>query len=246
MRPETVAEEALFDQSSASGSSVAPAAAQDRVLECKARRAVLGNTPECLADICEEDVHLAAWERQLSPALVEECEAFLNRKGFNSHRLLLPTSKARNLAEALPDIADYPHLRADIELLADMFSCLFEISGIGLRLTTLTDTMCPKFHVDRVPCRLITTYVGAGTEWLPHDSVDRSKLGAGSGGLSDAESGLYPQAQPVQSLATGDVALLKGELWHGNEGAGAVHRSPAVEPGQKRLILTFDFASTDG
>ena len=207
------------------------------------RRAAFGSAPDVLADICEDEIHLAVWQRSLSPALVRDCQAFMDMKGFNSHRMVLPTAKARHLSEVLPGLDGYPHVRADIELLADMYSCLFDLSAIGLRLTTLTDTMCPKFHVDRVPCRLITTYAGAGTEWLPHDYVDRSILGAGSGGLSDAKSGLYPATQPIQSLAAGDVAILKGELWKGNEGAGLVHRSPAIEPGSQRLILTFDFAS---
>ena len=68
------------------------------------------------------------------------------------------------------------------------------------------------------------------------------KLGAGSAGLSDAESGLYPTKDAIQTLAAGDVALLKGESWEGNEGAGLVHRSPAVKSGQQRLLLTLDFA----
>ncbi|KUJ85036.1 hypothetical protein AVO43_03725 [Microbulbifer sp. ZGT114] len=198
-----------------------------------------------LADLCRDSVNLAVWQRRLSQELIAECQGFMQKPGFNSHRLVVPAAMADDLTDLLPSLEDFPLLRADIELLADMFTCLFDISAIGLRLTPLTDTMCPKFHVDRVPCRLITTYVGPGTEWLANDCLDRSKLGAGSTGLSDAESGLYPTTQPVQSLAPGDVALLKGELWEGNEGAGLVHRSPAVPAGQRRLILTFDFASSD-
>jgi len=44
-------------------------------------------------------------------------------------------------------------------------------------------------------------------------------------------------------LLPGDVALLKGELWEGNEGAGMVHRSPSMNPGDRRLLLSFDFLS---
>ncbi|WP_231757349.1 DUF1826 domain-containing protein [Microbulbifer elongatus] len=209
------------------------------------RRTVFTPTPDAFADIYEEDVHLSVWQRQLSPALTAECEAFLDQKGFNSHRLVVPAAKIQNLGDVIPGLDAFPNLCADIELLADMFTCLFDLNAIGIRLSVLSDTMCPRFHVDRVPCRLITTYSGVATEWLPHDQLDRSKLGAGGGGLSDAESGLYPSTQSIQSLAAGEVALLKGELWAGNEGAGLVHRSPAVAPGSQRLILTFDFASSD-
>ena len=80
-------------------------------------------------------------------------------------------------------------------------------------------------------------------EWLADKDVDRSKLGAGNLGKVDAESGLYRSSRDIQQLNQGDVALLKGELWVGNENAGLVHRSPAVADKQPRLMLTLDFIS---
>jgi hypothetical protein len=44
-----------------------------------------------------------------------------------------------------------------------MYQCLFEPEAIGLRIHVLADTMCPRFHVDRVPVRLLCTYRGPGT-----------------------------------------------------------------------------------
>jgi hypothetical protein len=43
----------------------------------------------------------------------------------------------------------------------------------------------------------------------------------------------------IQTLQAGDVALLKGENWQGNEGAGLVHRSPSGQQG--RLLLSLDW-----
>ena len=37
------------------------------------------------------------------------------------------------------------------------------------------------------------------------------------------------------------MALLKGELWANNEGAGLVHRSPQLPIGSRRLLITLDF-----
>jgi len=211
-----------------------------------AHHALLGSTPNTLAGIYQDHVNMAVWERQVDTSLTMECQALLTEKSFTGHRLTLPANKLRHLDKALPDLASYPHLKADIRLLAEMFSCLFGLRAIGLRLTPLTDSMCPKFHVDRVPCRLITTYVGTGTQWLPHESVDRSKLGVGSNGLSEAQSGVYSSPHAIQTLHPGDVALLKGEAWEDNEGAGLVHRSPTVEPGEQRLLLTLDFIESAG
>lgn len=43
-----------------------------------------------------------------------------------------------------------------------------------------------------------------------------------------------------RQLMAGDVALLKGEGWFGNEGCGVVHRSPGVTGGGGRLFLSLD------
>ncbi|MDO6563422.1 DUF1826 domain-containing protein [Amphritea sp. 1_MG-2023] len=49
--------------------------------------------------------------------------------------------------------------------------------------------------------------------------------------------------RPVFSrLSRGDIVLLKGEGWYGNDGLGAVHCSPAISGAEKRLVVTFDFA----
>ena len=154
------------------------------------------------------------------------------------------TSKdiSSNLAGSL-GIENYQALSDNIAEVVDMFCYLFELKRAGIRLMALDKAMCPKFHVDRVPCRLICTYQGKGTEWLPHSSVDRSKLGRGACGLADDESGLYQDSKQINQLSKGDVALLKGENWFGNENAGLVHRSPTLLSGDSRLLLTLDFAT---
>jgi hypothetical protein len=132
-------------------------------------------------------------------------------------------------------------LAEDIAHLVDMFCCLFDLKRGALRMTVLDRAMCPRFHVDRVPCRLVTTYQGIATEWLPHNVADRSKLGTGNMGKPDELSGLFEHISDIQQLKSGDVGLMKGELWHNNEGAGLIHRSPQVPNNTRRLVLTLDF-----
>lgn len=204
------------------------------------RQTPFGPTPNVLADIYHQDVNMATWQRSITSTLTKECETLLEETNFTTNRLTLSISKLDRLGEALTELSDFPNLLEDLQLLIDMFSCLLDLESVGLRLTSMKDAMCPKFHVDRVPCRLITTYSGKGTEWLPHHKIDRRKLGPGSAGLSDIESGLYSSPNDIQTLESGDVAILKGELWEGNEGAGLVHRSPSSNSGTKRLLLTLD------
>ena len=95
---------------------------------------------------------------------------------YETSVIVTPTDAGEKLREAsgakLPsDLVD------DISKLVDMFCYLFDINKTGLRLAVLDRAMCPRFHVDRVPCRLVSTYRGVATDWLSHADVDRTQLG---------------------------------------------------------------------
>ena len=131
----------------------------------------------------------------------------------------------------------------DVLELVDMFCCLFGLQRTGLRLATLNRAMCPRFHVDHVPCRLLKTYTGIATQWIPHERLDRTKLGVNHHYQRDEASGLFQRETDIENLQSGHVALLKGEQWMGNEGAGLVHRSPRLNKGEQRLLLSLDFCT---
>lgn len=203
--------------------------------------AAVGSDPSCLADIYQADTNIAIWRRDLPVSITQTVASFVDANP--SHRTAVSVA-AENAEAVLNDLlgdalgAEITH---DIAELVDMFCLLFNLERAGIRLGVLDSAMCPKFHVDKIPARLVTTYQGVATEWLPNDRVDRSKLGHGSGGLADDQSGLYSQSSDVQCLMSGDVALMKGDTWEGCEGQGLVHRSPDLASGQKRLMLTLDF-----
>lgn len=210
--------------------------------EVKVRRPIQGVEPTVLTNVYEEETNIVIWQRQLSPALQNSVNEFLqSQPGFQTSMTVTPQSVLSTIGEVMGDDGQ-SELSENIAELVDIFCCLFDLRRAGLRLTALDRAMCPKFHVDKVPCRLVTTYQGVATEWLSHKSVNREKLGMGSLGKPDSESGLYQCRQDIQKLSCGDVALLKGELWEGNENAGLVHRSPAVSVNQHRLLLTLDFS----
>ena len=215
---------------------------QDTADEELYRVAASGDTPDVLAEIYQAHINMAVWNRELCASVEEPLPEFLSgNPGFTFATTLTPENASQHLARALGETL--AALRADIADLVDMFCCLFDLNSAGVRLAVLSRAMCPRFHVDKVPCRLVTTYSGVATEWLPHACVNRARLGRGGDGLSDLEAGLYAHEYAVQELSSGDVALLKGELWDGNEGAGLVHRSPDVSAGLSRLVLTLDIAS---
>ncbi|WP_211826045.1 DUF1826 domain-containing protein [Kistimonas asteriae] len=199
-----------------------------------------GNVPTVLADIYQEDINIAIWQRTLTERLKDAVDDFLAANPqFESTMIVSPHNVHAAIGEASRGTVP-TELAGNVAELVDMFCYLFEIKRAGLRLATLHRAMCPRFHVDRVPCRLVTTYCGVATEWLPHHAVNRSKLGSGNNGQPDAVSGLFQKEDDIQQLTCGDVALIKGERWVGNENAGLVHRSPEVPTGEHRLLLTLD------
>ena len=209
-------------------------------IECKEETSA--QEPARLADIYRPEHNIAIWQRSVPLSIARGLAHLLGTgERLAVVQTVTPSTAAEHLLAELPDHYIVHALSQDIAMVVDMFCCLFDLKQAGLRLTSLDRAMCPRFHVDHLPCRLVTTYAGAATEWLANDDVDRTKLGAGSGGLPDDQSGIYSQAGAIRQMAAGDIALLKGSGWEGNEKQGLVHRSPQVSEGEQRLLLTLDF-----
>lgn len=209
----------------------------------RVRQPIIREHPAVLSDIYEGETNIVVWQRQLDADLVEAASVLLQSHPKLQVSMVVTPDNVLNTLCSLHEMNHETNqvLINDIENLVGMFCCLFDLKQVGLRLSVLDRAMCPRFHVDRVPCRLVTTYLGIATDWLAHSDVDRTKLGIPNHGKTDLELGLYESEKSIRQLNAGDVALLKGELWEGNEGAGLVHRSPQVENGTHRLLLTLDF-----
>lgn len=197
--------------------------------------------PTVLADIYQNDINITIWQRTFDADLTGVIGEFIASNPNFSKSISLSPNNAYEKLEFATDGTASKALLENMAELVDMFCCLFDLEEVGLRLAVLNKAMCPRFHVDQVPCRLVTTYHGVATQWLPNYVVDRSKLGRGSNGQPDSASGLYAHEPDIQQMASGDVALLKGESWNGNENAGLVHRSPVTSSDETRLLLTLDF-----
>ena len=208
-----------------------------KLMQNRTRYQHQGSTPETLTKILQDDSNLAVWQRQLPLHISDFAQLLLslNEPLAESLCLELPQEDAEpdltGLASGFRDLEGYEGFVADLKWLVSAFACLLGAKRIGLRLRVLDKAMCPRFHVDHVPVRLITTYAGVGSQWLKEGAMDRQQLG---------QANAEPHAN-IQQLSSGDVALLKGEKWHGNEGFGLIHRSPQPAAGERRLILTLDW-----
>jgi hypothetical protein len=200
-------------------------------------RQTRGQTPLALSDILEDGVNLVLWQRQLPLHIAEFAALVVALDEPLAEALVIELDRedsAPNLQGLAPrcrDLEGYDGFIADVSWLVSAFACLLGARRIGVRLRLLDRAMCPRFHVDHVPVRLITTYAGVGSQWLREGVMDRRRLS-------------QPDAEPtehIEQILCGEVALLKGTKWHGNEDHGLIHRSPALKANERRLILTLDW-----
>ncbi|MEL7447335.1 MAG: DUF1826 domain-containing protein [Pseudomonadota bacterium] len=178
-----------------------------------------------LASILEEDCSLAIWERTPPPDL----QSLLETDPADIRFVASVEAIEPSLQDAL-DGAGYAastasdRLAQDICELTRLYCQTLAISDVEVRLECVTTNSCRKWHSDYVSARLITTYLGDGTDWLDEDDLARLEAGA--------------EPTHIRSLATGDVGLFKGKLAAGKP---AIHRSPPIAGiGQKRLLLVLN------
>jgi hypothetical protein len=209
--------------------------------------ACVGSLPESLLRIREPQRRLAIWERRIPAGIVAWLGRHFRPQDDSGGCSFLPSANPGIALDALLDqilLADglepqsctpFQQWRRD---LLDLIALAKEIAPqtprLMLRLQRLENAGCPLFHVDQVPLRLLCVYVGAGTEWLPEDALDRSRLGTGT-------NASVRDWAAVQCIGTGHVAIIKGDRYPGNVGRGLVHRSPEASAAQPRILAAIDF-----
>lgn len=179
-------------------------------------RQLSDSSTDVLPQIFAPDINLVSWQRAAEPLISAYCAGLTLTMPLK--RIVSIDTVQSDIAAALPEAPGKAALLADITLLCQMFSCLMDCQQLGLRLETLQRPMCPKFHTDHLVCRLVCTYLGPSTEWLPGST--------NAAAISPAQADTFA------------VTLLKGSGWEGNEQQAIVHRSPASD--LRRVLLTLD------
>lgn len=188
-----------------------------------------------LAAIFEDDVELISVVRPCVPTLRSLVRRVLDARHDLQLRWVQLADDRAGVADALQSLdvlGDTRLLTGEIDLAVEALSALLGCHAVGIRVTTLHRPMCPRFHVDRVPCRLLITLDGPGTEWIPHDRVDQLALNDRSTDAEPLRTGCH-----VERLAPGAWSLMKGGTWD-ERFPGVVHRSPH-DPGN-RLLVSLD------
>ena len=198
-------------------------------------RQVLSDQLSDFAAIYDENVEIVSVKRDQANACEVLSERLIKSRQVPELRWIQPVDDPDASARALPTRIDCDvrsALLAQITEASELLGELIECDRVGIRLETLNAPMCPRFHVDHIPCRMLITLSGVGTEWIPNPDVDWGVFDD----LNATELPVQTDGQ-IQRLNTGDWSLLKGGGWQ-ERFRGVVHRSPH-DVGE-RLLLALD------
>ncbi len=185
-----------------------------------------------LAEIFEPDVQVCVWQREADPSIAPYLAGLEEADTLQAIETLSVEQRPRlaRLPAGLEPVPGRAALIDDLSFLREITCELLGCPAVGLRLARVRHAMCPGWHIDRVGLRLVCTYQGPGTRWLADQGVERTRAS-----LRRTSDDPYLQA------GTGEVVLLKGTLWQGNEQLGAIHRSPEPVAGaDMRTLVTLD------
>lgn len=174
--------------------------------------------PSVLRRWQDPECQLALWRRSLAPQIVQE----LDRTAFEVFPSMRVTATSddvgRRLGSALigsslGDTELATALAHDMTHLVSLFVRATGSPDVDVRLETVCDDACRKFHTDVTLARLVTTYVGPGTVWVPSEHAAEALR------LQEDYSG------PLSEMPRFSVGMFGGAE---AVGGGLVHRSPRI------------------
>jgi hypothetical protein len=192
--------------------------------------------PEVLERIHDPEVNIAVWKRSV-PVAAEVITAVLQGLPGEIRTHGCVTAIMEHLREVCSTMElDAEPLLDDIALILEGFAATSMVKDLRLALSPVNTNMCRRFHTDVNDLRLLCTYAGPGTLWLPNDAVNEKAIRS-----RDPDMPIERSPEDVHQVATGHVAIIKGALYPGDRVAACVHRSPTIEEtGQQRLLLRID------
>ncbi len=194
------------------------------------------HSKEACVAILDSRVNLCTWLRE-APTVDD-----LAMHGASLDFFIRPSKSPAWRQKLARELSDLPvALKADIERLVSLYVSLTDVSRVHVQLNEVTHDKCKRFHVDRLRLRLLCTYRGPGTDWVPEAFVDRQAVYDAASPAHANNAALVRDVDEIRRVPTGAVAILKGDAYPGNDGKGIIHRSPPImHLGARRLVLTID------
>lgn len=186
--------------------------------------------------LAQGEVNLVSWHRELPVGLDAQLVEWAKR--FPAQFDEIVAMPNYDLSAATRGLAEPARtwLTMDVAVLIARLAHLADARRLRVSLGAVRTDQCRKFHVDYVRYRLVTTYVGPGTEWVPDAAVRREALDHPPDCPCDANKEIVRDASAIRNAVPGEVIVMKGAR-HPNH-RGAVHRSPPIEgTGRVRVVL---------
>lgn len=184
------------------------------------------------AAIYDEDVELVSVARPVSGSLDALAEHLFASRQDVQTQWEQSTGDVDAPLAALSACIDGDRIGAlseEIALAGDMLSALVGCERVGIRVTTLRRPMCPRFHVDQVPCRVLVTIRGPGTEWIASGDVDRALLA-----VRDTDAPPIRRGRDIKRLAPRKLVAAQGR-----RPGRRVRRRPPIPPRDRRAVASI-------
>lgn len=195
----------------------------------------LGASPDVLSSVEMPDVNLAVWRRWIASTHFRALRAWAEKPGAAFDAKIYPkTFDSSALTSSMPDsLASW--LQKDIDSLLQLFSEFTGSERVRVQFHAVQSDQCRKYHIDNLRYRMITTYAGPGTEYVPETYVNRHALERSFGDHTSANRAIVRDERFVFRACPGDVLLMKG--LGASPKMGAVHRSPPIEGTRARRVV---------
>ena len=138
------------------------------------------------------------------------------------HRDIIPLSSQTNFF--------YKTWVSDMSEICQIFCDTLNSKSVSFCLGT--ERGCSRYHIDNVPMRLLVTYMGQGTEWLPNEIANRVAF---EEGLPNEK--IVKDSSKIKSIKTFNVAIFRGGA------AGLLHRTPDSALKNPSILLRLDHES---
>lgn len=186
--------------------------------------------------LARSEVNLVSWHRELPSGLDAQLVEWAKR--FPAQFDEIVCMPKYDLSAATRGLAEPARawLTMDVAILIARLAHLSDARRLRVSFGAVRTDQCRKFHVDYVRYRLVTTYVGPGTEWVHDEAVRREALDHPPDCPCDANKEIVRDSSAIRHAVPGEVIVMKGALHPGHR--GAVHRSPPIEgTGRVRVVL---------
>ena len=139
---------------------------------------------------------------------------------------------SKKLQKRVQDYVFYYKWIKDMSKICSLYYDLIKQKSLNFSLKTSRG--CKRYHIDNVPLRLLVTYYGKGTEWLPRDACNYSAYYNG-----ESNEKIIKLKNKSKFVKPWSIAVFKGQKFEGSTEA-ILHRMPNEALNKKSLLMCLD------